>query len=186
MAALLQEKGYTLRRHYFVMSRDLAQSIAAPKWPVGLEVRPATREHLRAVWDAIEEAFLDHWGFSPHSEEDYQAWLNLPDLDPSLWVVAWDGQQVAGVAVNFIFRGENETLGRRWAWTEPLCVRRPWRRLGLGRALLEQSMLVMRARGMQCAALEVDTENPNQALHVYQSCGYRSERRWDLYRKELE
>jgi len=44
----------------------------------------------------------------------------------------------------------------------------------------------MKARGMQAAALEVDTENTTNALHLYESCGYKAVRRWDLYRKELK
>jgi ribosomal protein S18 acetylase RimI-like enzyme len=43
----------------------------------------------------------------------------------------------------------------------------------------------MKARGMQGAALEVDAENTSNALHLYESCGYRIEHRWDMYRKEL-
>lgn len=184
-ASVLDTCGYRVVRHYFVMSRPLAGELPAAGFPANMELREVEAEHLRLVWDAIEESFLDHWGSTPHSEEDYRTWMNHPDLDPSLWVVAWDGDQVAGAAVNFVFQGEDATLGRRTAWVEPLFVRRPWRRQGLAKALLIHSLHVMQARGLDAAALEVDTENPNQALHLYESCGFQTDQRWDLYRKQL-
>ena len=64
-------------------------------------------------------------------------------------------------------------------------MRRPSRRRGLGRALLLASQREMKVRGLLAAALEVDAENPNKALHLYESSGYQIVRRWDLYRKEL-
>ena len=61
------------------------------------------------------------------SEESYQAWMATPDLDPSLWLVAWDGDQIAGAAINIAHKNED---GERdtWGETDDLFVRRPWRR----------------------------------------------------------
>jgi ribosomal protein S18 acetylase RimI-like enzyme len=154
--------------------------------PEGIELRRAEPEHYRQIWDAIEEAFVDHWGFTPRNDEDYQRWLEHPEFDPSLWKVAWDSDQVAGAAINVDPQSENHKLGRKWAWTEPLAVRRPWRKRGLGRALLLESQREMKMHGMQVAALDVDAENTSNALHLYQRCGYKTERRWDLHRKELK
>jgi mycothiol synthase len=184
--ALLKQSGYLVIRHFFIMSSDLSGDISTAPMPAGLELRPAKPEHYRKIWDAIEEAFIDHWGFTPRNDEDYQRWLEHPEFDPTLWAVAWESDQVAGAAINLISENENDRLGRDWAWTEPIAVRRPWRQRGLGRALLLESQRVMKARGMQGAALEVDAENPNKALHLYESCGYRTRRRWDLHRKALK
>jgi len=184
--ALLKQSGYRVIRHFFVMSCDLSGELQAAQLPSGLELRPAEPAQYRTIWDAIEEAFIDHWGFSPRNEDDYQRWLEHPEFDSSLWVVAWDGDQVAGASINVVSQSENQRLGRNWFWTEPIGVRRPWRQRGLGRALLLESQRVLKARGMQGAALEVDVDNPNKALHLYESCGYRTERRWDMHRKELK
>lgn len=182
---LLEQLGYRVIRHFFTMTMPLRAEIQAAVLPNGLELRSVTADHLRLIWDAMEEAFIDHWGFLPQSEEDYGRWLARPETDLSLWKVAWEGDQVAGLALNFVSPKEADRIGVLQAWTEPLAVRRPWRRRGLARALLLASQLEMKARGIEAAALEVDTENPNQALHLYESCGYRAERRWDLYRKDL-
>lgn len=183
---LLEQSGYQVRRRFYVMSCDLIGDVPTASMPSGLELRPAKPNHYRKIWDAIEEAFIDHWGFTPRNDKDYEHWLQHPEFDPTLWTVVWDGDQVAGAAINLISQSENERLGRNWAWTEPLGVRRPWRRRGLGRALLLESQREMKARGIQAAALEVDTENTSNALHLYESCGYKAVRRWDLHRKELK
>ena len=76
------------------------------------------------------------------------AWVATPDLDPSLWLVAWDGDQVAGAAINVIHGGA-------WGETDDLFVRRPWRKRGLGRALLVGSLRLFKGaradhRGTGC------------------------------------
>lgn len=183
---LLKQFGYQVIRHFFIMSCDLSEDVPTASMPSGLELRPAKPQHYREIWNAIEEAFIDHWGFSPRNDEDYRRWLRHPEFDPTLWKVAWAGDQVAGAAINLISQSENKRLGRNWAWTEPIGVRRPWRQRGLGRALLLESQREMKARGMHGAALEVDTENTTNALHLYENCGYKAVRRWDLHRKELK
>ena len=70
---------------------------------------------------------------------DYQARFHGPEATPSLWAVAWDGDQVAGVVMNSIFHDENEALGIKRAWLEHVSVRRPWRGRGLAKALCAAS-----------------------------------------------
>src|SRR5689334_20893504 len=80
-------------------------------------------------------------------------------LDTDLWVVAWDGDQVAGVVQNWIWPEENETLGVKRGWLEHVSVRRPWRRRGLGRAITKLSLERFREAGMTDAMLGMDTQN---------------------------
>jgi GNAT superfamily N-acetyltransferase len=64
-------------------------------------------------------------------------------------------------------------------------IRRPWQRRGLARALLVQSLRAVRERGMQEAALGVDTQNLSGALNLYESVGFRAVKRWSTYRKPM-
>jgi len=185
-AILLKQFGYVATRHFFLMSRSLDAHLPKLALPPGLEIRPVEPEHMRAIWDAMEEAFLDHWGFMPRNDDDYQKWLKRPNTDVRLWKVAWDGDQVAGLSLNHIYQGERERLGFLQSWTEPICVRKAWRQRGLARVLLVESQREMKKRGVQVTTLEVDAQNPNQALHLYESCGYQIKVRRDLYRKELK
>ncbi len=99
------------------------------------------------------EAFRDHWGFNEENEQTVEQWVENPNFDPSLWRVAWEGDQVAGMVLSYIDDRENQAYNRKRGWTEDISVRRPWRRRGLARALLVQSLhAVRRARHARSGA----------------------------------
>ena len=182
--ALLEREGYRPVRYHLDMVRWLSEPITAAPMPEGLEVRLTSPERYRAVWEADQEAFRDHWHFIPGTEEDYQGWLEWSP-DPSLWKVAWDGDQVAGMVLNFLNENENAEYNRKRGYTEGIAVRRPWRRRGLARSLLTQSLQMFKDMGMDEAALGVDAENLTGALRLYQSVGFREVKRTTTYHKEL-
>jgi mycothiol synthase len=64
-------------------------------------------------------------------------------------------------------------------------VRRPWRKRGLAKALLACAMRKLIELGMHEAALGVDTQNPNGALGLYESMGFKPVKRWVTYRKAI-
>ncbi|MBN1666882.1 MAG: GNAT family N-acetyltransferase [Anaerolineales bacterium] len=183
--ALLEQAGYQPVRWGISMVRDLSAPIPVAPLPEGLQVRPVQPEHLRLIWEAASEAFQDHWGYSPPEEGDYQEWLAEPHADPALWQVAWDGDQVAGMVQNFVNQDENQEYERRRGYTEGICVRRPWRKRGLARALLVRSMQMFKDMGMTETALGVDAENLSGALRLYQGVGYREVKRSATYRKQM-
>ncbi|MGZ6295288.1 MAG: N-acetyltransferase family protein [Candidatus Limnocylindrales bacterium] len=184
--ALLLSEGFEAVRYGYTMVRpDLEDQHDAPL-PEGLEIREVRPEHMRAIWEADQEAFRDHWGMGPSTEADYQNFLTDPMTnDSTLWRIAWDGDQVAGQVRSFINAEENRTYGRKRGWVESISVRRPWRHRGLARALIAASFPLLRARGMTEGALGVDTENPSGALRVYESMGFRPVSRETVYRKAL-
>jgi ribosomal protein S18 acetylase RimI-like enzyme len=189
--AALEAEGYQAVRYGFLMTRDLAEPIDEPPLPDGLEVRPVTPEHYRPIHNALDEAFRDHWGHRPATEEDFQGFISSPTFDASLWQVAWspavDGREaeVAGMVLNFIPHDENQAFNLKRGWPDPIAVRRPWRRKGLARALIMRSLKLLKAQGMTEAALGVDSQNPNGALQLYESCGFRQFRRSVTFRKNL-
>jgi len=183
--ALLEGHGYIPVRHFFTMLRPDLEDIPAAPLPDGLEVRPVKMEDLQAIHAASVEAFRDHWGFNVENEPTVEQWVESPNFDPSLWRVAWQGEQLAGMVLSYIDARENEAYNRKRGWTEDICVRRPWRRRGLARALLVQSLQAVRERGMQEAALGVDTQNLSGALNLYESVGFRAIKRWTTYRKPM-
>lgn len=85
----------------------------------------------------------------------------------------------------FIDALENETHGRQRGYTEFISVRRPYRRRGLARALIAESLRVQKAQGMTESALMVDSENPTGATRVYDDCGFRVVEQSAAYRKAL-
>jgi len=184
--ALLLGEGYTAARHEYEMARETLDNIPLAPLPEGMQVRPVQPEHYQAIWDAKEEAFRDHWGYRPETEEDYQRWLEDAKFDPGVWRVAWDGDQVAGIVGSVINPQENAEYNRKRGWIGPVCVRRPWRRRGLAHALLAQTLQALQERGMTEAALGVDTQNLTGALRLYESMGFCAVKRFSLYRKPLK
>ena len=185
--ALLDGNGYEPVRWFFDMLRPTLDEIAVPELPSGVEIRPvAGRDQLRQLFDADVEAFADHWGGFDASDASFEQWISDPDYDPTLFVVAWDGDQIAGAVANVIAHHENEELGRRRGLLDSVFVRRPWRGRGLAAALVGRSLALLRDQGMESAWLGVDADNPNGALRLYENAGFIVDVRSTAYRKPLE
>jgi mycothiol synthase len=177
--------GYRLTRYSFEMRRPLDQPIPDAPLPDGLELRPVLERDHRRIWEADAEAFRDHWEAVQQTEADFRNTYDDSDLDTSLWQVAWDGEEVAGVVMNAIFAEENEKLGIKVGWLEKVSTRRPWRRRGVGAALIVASLRAFRDRGMEEASLGVDAENPTGALALYERLAFRRHRSFRIYRKRI-
>ena len=185
LIALLEEEGHSPARYFFEMVRDLREPIEDRPLPEGLEVKPVPEEDHRKVFFAANEALKDHWAGREWTEEDYQEFMNDPIIDPSLWVVAYDGDDVAGTVLNWVHHEENERLGRKWGYTEIITVLRPYRGKGLAKALITLSMVMLKEMGMEEANLGVDSENPSGALGLYTGLGYRNIKTYMIHRKDL-
>jgi mycothiol synthase len=183
--ASLQARGYEHVRDFYGMRIDLRPGLLAPDWPEGIEVRPIRpREDARAAHEASEEAFSEHFLFGPTSFDDWSILtISRDDCDPSLWLLAWDGSEVAG-QVWAIARDEGG--GDRVGFVEDLSVRKAWRGRGLGRALLAETFRVLGDRGCPTARLFVDAQNATGALGVYERAGMRMERHIEAYARRLE
>jgi ribosomal protein S18 acetylase RimI-like enzyme len=179
--ALLRAAGYEPERRFVHMVRPTLEAIGLPPLPDGLEVRPAGPEHAREVFEADAEAFLDHWGGVDTSEAGYERWRSQPTWDPTLWVIAWDADEVAGGCINLIDHAENAEQGYLRGWLDSVFVRRRWRQRGLAKALVGRSLERLRERGMTSAQLGVDVDNTNRALDLYRNAGFEvrsSETAW--------
>ncbi len=183
--AILAARGFDAVRHYFEMVRPHIETVRELPVPDGIELRPVTPDQHRAIWEAEHEAFQDHWGARTDMDNDFTSTFGHPALDTSLWVVAWDGDQVAGVAQGWIWLEENEALGVQRGWLERISVRRPWRNRGLGRALTTAGMVRLHMAGMSEAMLGVDSENRTGALGLYEGLGFTIAGRSAAYRRTL-
>lgn len=185
IAAVLEKEGYEVARYYFEMRRPSDKPLPVIDLPEGLEIRPASPEHYRSIWDASEEACQDRWEYTPSTEDEYQQFLTSSQCQPDLWTIAWDKDEVAGMVLNFYREKENQENNRKRGYTERIRVRRPWRRRGLASALIVRSIKMFKDMGMEETYLQVDAENSN-ALNLYKKLGYEVVRTQRMYRKRLE
>ncbi|MBA2321575.1 MAG: GNAT family N-acetyltransferase [Deltaproteobacteria bacterium] len=184
--ALLRAAGYDVARWFFEMVRPNLDEIELSPMPDGLEVRLVAPDQHPAIWRANREAFRDHWGGADESPEAMERFLADPDTDPSLWLIAWDRDEVAGGIWNEIFPEENAELGIQRGWLGSVFTRRPWRGRGLASALIGRSLKLLRERRMTSGALGVDADNPTGALGLYEAAGFAVHDRSVAMRKGLE
>jgi GNAT superfamily N-acetyltransferase len=186
---LFENNHYHYTRYSLRMVINLDSPPLPPVWPEDIQIRTLNGENdLRPVFTAAHEAFKDHWGYIERPfEEEYQRWLHYQktdkDFDPSLWFIAWDGDEIAGVSICRPKVLDDPDMG----WVGSLSVRRPWRRRGLGLALLRHSFGELYGRGLRKAGLGVDAENLSGALRLYEKAGMHSDpnRQFIAYEKEL-
>ena len=176
---LLLDEGYRHARSFFRMAITLEQPPPAPDWPVGVRVRTfRPGEDDRPTYEAMEEAFEDHWG---HARAEFEEWrrrrIETPHFDPSLWHLALADGRVVGASLCAVVGDEN--------WVSTLGVVREWRGRGLGMALLRHSFAEFHRRGRRRVVLGVDAENPTGATRLYERAGMHVERQYDRYEKEL-
>jgi mycothiol synthase len=183
--ALVQGAGYEPITYMAEMVRPSVEDLPDHPLPEGLEIRPVRDEDIRTIWEADVEAFRDHWGSVEQTDEDYERFIAFPYHEPALWKIAWDDEGVAGQVKSFINTAENEAHGRQRGWTESISTSRRWRRRGVAKALIVESIRELAGRGMTEVALGVHTENPNGAYQLYESLGYEVVRTWTTYRKPL-
>jgi mycothiol synthase len=181
---LLRSNGYAPFRRFHSMRRPALSDIPDPSLPAGIEIRSMTtdRDAIERVIAADTEAFQDHFGSVDDTATVVRQILDDPSTDTSLWVIAYDGGDVAGGGLNAIRAGHD---GTPTGWLDSIFTRRAWRRRGLARALIARSLTVLRDRGVSTAALGVDSANPNQALHLYESCGFEVASSSTAYRKPV-
>jgi len=167
-----------LERHGFVqqairslhLERRLDEPLPEALLPAGFSIRPLRAPQEIEAWVALHRAAFD----SEHmTVGERQAMMSGADYDPliDLVVEAPDGS-LAASCVCWFSRAENAHTGRNMGYTDPLATHPAYQRRGLARALLAQGMQLLKARGMQVAALGTSSEN-TAMLAAAQAAGFQ-------------
>ena len=176
----LESRGYAVQRQSLRMFAGLDQEPPQPAWPSGVSVRTFSCEtDERPVYELQQETFSDQCDYVPESFEDWRHWSLREPFDPELWFLAEAEGELVGIS---LCRGEwsgDSELG----WVSVLGVQRPWRRKGLGSALLLHSFRELRARDKERVGLGVAADNPTGAVGLYERVGMSVERRILWYEK---
>jgi mycothiol synthase len=181
LAAVVESRGYRVWRSTYSMEIDL-ENPPPPVLPEGISLRPFERKDERTLRTTINEVFVED-PFHNHLTVSRfrEFYLRARGFDPSLWLLAWDGDDLVGFALSFPERSGNKELG----WIGDLGVRAPWRKRGLGEALLRAAFHALHERGLRRAGLGVDIENETGALRLYERVGMRPVWRSDNWILEL-
>lgn len=184
---LLEGFGMDLLRQNLRMQIELSEPLPDPAWPEGIRVRAYRHpDDSEATYRAQIDAFEDHWGYiETPFEQGFQQWLHFnvdqESFNPSLWYLALDGDQIAGIALCQPQADDDPDLG----WVEVLGVLRPWRGQGLGLALLHHSFNAFHERGQYGVGLGVDAQSLTGATRLYEKAGMHVERHYSTYELQL-
>jgi mycothiol synthase len=130
---LFESRGYGEVRRFFRMLVELDGPPPAAAWPEGFRVDTFEPDDARAFHAALNEAFAEEWN---HVSMPFDRWAELrmgaPDFDPALWLIVREGDRIAAV-----LRGDPDRAGA--GWVGAIGVLKPWRKRGLGLALLQGS-----------------------------------------------
>jgi mycothiol synthase len=174
----LERAGYEVIRRNWRMEIDMEAAPPEAEWPEGVTVRTFQPGMERQVFEMIDTAFQDHWGHMPGNFEEWRHWtIERETFDPTLWFLAFEGEQIAGGSLCATFMD----IG----WVDTLAVLRPWRRKGLGMALLLHSFGEFYQRGRRKVGLGVDSQNLTGATRLYERAGMHVARQYISYQKEL-
>ncbi|MGI9122877.1 MAG: GNAT family N-acetyltransferase [Rubrobacter sp.] len=175
---LLEGSGYAPVRGIYVMDTRLDEAPPLPHWPADISVRtfiPGKDE--RAAYEAVEDAFRDLWGRPRNPFERFVRETEKETFDPSLWFLAVEGDEIAGLTLCKTLAGEG--------WVDVVGVRRPWRNRGLGLALLRHAFTEYYRRGTHRVGLSVDAESITGAPRLYGRAGMRVRESYVIHLKEL-
>jgi GNAT superfamily N-acetyltransferase len=184
---LFEDAGYRHIRSFYTMRINMDAPPPAPQLPGGITIRTCNPEtDLEAVYLATDESFRDHFGHvDAPFEEGFARFKHFmtadENFDPALWFLAMDGDEIAGVSLCREKSFENPDIG----WVNTLGVRRPWRKRGIGLALLRHSFGELYRRGKRMAGLGVDAESLTGALRLYEAAGMYVHRTFDQFEKEI-
>jgi mycothiol synthase len=178
--ALLESLGYDAVRVFREMRIELDAPAPAPAWPDGLRVMAFDPERdAREFHAAAQEAFADHWDFTPR---EFASWsefhLGSERFDPALWCVVRAGGEIAAGTI-----ATGDTYGG--GFVHVLFTRRPWRRQGVGAALLADAFGRFWERGEHRVGLSVDAASDTGAFRLYERAGMTPALGWVAFEKTL-
>jgi len=178
---LVAARGYRYFRTSYTMEIELDEPLPVAL-PDGIELRTYREEDDAVLRAALNDAFsADPFWHEVTPSNFREFYLSARGQDPSLWLLAWDDAELAGFSLNYPERFGNEDLG----WVGTLGVRAPWRRRGLGGALLRLSFNGLYDRGRRRVGLGVDAQNVTGALRVYEGAGMHRVRQNDNWELEV-
>jgi mycothiol synthase len=176
---LLERSGYHEVRHYYEMRIDMDAPPPEPSWPAGVTVSTFDLDDARQLHAAVNDAFADEWNWHARTFEEWRTFrIESPHFDPTLWFVAKEGDEIAGFLIS---------AAKQYGapWIASVGVRKPWRRRGLGLALLHEAFGEFYRRGERRVGLGVDATNPTGATRLYERAGMYVHAEDVIYEKEL-
>jgi GNAT superfamily N-acetyltransferase len=176
--ALLGEKQYDIAKVFRRMRIDLSERPAAVIWPDGFSSPSYDQERdQHSYFEAIQEAFAEHWSASPRTFEHWSKSWQAEGYDPELLVKLMHGERIVGACCG-------KPVGDG-GWIGYVAVILSYRRRGLAKLLLQESFGRFWDKGITQIDLGVDSENRQSAIDLYLGMGMQESHSYETNRKVL-
>jgi mycothiol synthase len=178
---LFETHGYREVRRFYEMAIELTEEPSVPGLPAGLVLDELREDEYEAFYEALNEAFAEHWEWHP---QPFDEWLERRqgqhrDGNRPIWFVVRAGDELAAVTRNDLSLAGGGYVGA-------IGVRPAWRGKGLAKALLQRTFAEFWRRGTTRVTLDVDAQNETGAVALYERVGMQVEACGVAFEKTLE
>lgn len=174
--------GMREERWFTSMTRVLADEIPTVELPEGLRLAQYTAELSSAAMSARNNAFRDHWGSQPVTDERWNSFVGSPFFRPDLsWVVLDEQDAVVAFALGNVLEDDWELQGYSSVYIALIGVVREHRGKHLAPAVIAAQLQAARDAGLERADLDVDSESPTGANRLYENLGFTATEREVAY-----
>jgi len=175
---LFESGGYTIHHISWILRMALGETPPEAAVPPGITIRAYRHADAAAAYRVIEDAF-NEW--PDRAPTDFASWsahvLEHPSFAPSLSRLAFDGEELVGVALTDEYEGQSE------GWVQQVATRASHRRRGIARAVLQSVFAAHHARGRRLVGLS--TGSQMGALTPYERIGMRIRRSYTAWEKAM-
>jgi ribosomal protein S18 acetylase RimI-like enzyme len=170
---LMSHAGFSVGRYFLELERDLSKDLPQIPTPEAFTIVQYDESIERELLAARNDAFRDHWGSQPTSEEQWTRFAARPILRKDLSFIARSpAGEIAGFLVTSVDENDWAEQGFRSAYIDLVGTTRAWRGRRIAPALLSMALNAMAADGLDRAVLDVDSESPTGALGLYVGVGF--------------
>ena len=128
--------------------------------------------------------FAGSWGFNPNTEEEIAYRLNMPSRSPQDVILTYLSDQPVGYCWTIMNAMKNASRDENKGQIHMLGVDPDYRRQDIGKAILNNGLKALKARGVDIVELTVDSEN-TAARALYESVGFEVYAKTEWYERAV-
>ncbi|MGW5402704.1 N-acetyltransferase family protein, partial [Streptomyces sp. NPDC003952] len=113
---MLKSLGFTESRYYFDMRLPLDRPVTEVPLASGFQLVPFDPQYDKALRLTHNEVFLDHWGSTPSSEEEWRIWFTgSRTFRSGVSYLVLDGETIAAYVLTYEWEADTAVTGVREA-----------------------------------------------------------------------
>jgi ribosomal protein S18 acetylase RimI-like enzyme len=176
-------KGCVYSESVFRLMRDLSQELPIVPPPERIKFRAwrmESEQEQQAYVQARNEAFPE----AQITLADWHYFLSSLAWQTGITMTAFDENEIVGSVTVYWDEAISQQTGKKAGYTEYIFVRSKWRKRGIARFLIVESLAFLKDHDREAAFLEVKASNQH-ALDLYYGLGYQLIDETRLYVLEL-